>query len=135
MRFHRIIILNLFFIFCCTQYCLSSHIVSIEEAQQIANSILGNTQIAHLPSKTKLRALEQSSQPFYIFNSSNESGYVIVSGDNRTQPILGYSQTTSFDVNNIPPGLKWLLDHYRTYIETLEGDSLQIHPIKIKKHR
>ncbi len=125
MKLHRITILSLYFIFLLYPICLSSHTVNIEEAQQIANSILGNTQIAHLPSKAKLRAIEQSSQPFYIFNSSNGSGYVIVSGDNRTQPILGYSQTTSFDADNIPPGLNWLLEHYRTYIETLEGDSSQ----------
>ena len=39
---------------------------------------------------------------YYIFNSSADKGYVIVSGDDRTTPILGYIDQGSFDPNNVP---------------------------------
>ena len=41
-------------------------------------------------------------QPYYIFNAENNNGFVIVSGDDRSEDILGYSDTGSIDVNNIP---------------------------------
>ncbi|MFA5973519.1 MAG: thiol protease/hemagglutinin PrtT [Lentimicrobiaceae bacterium] len=49
---------------------------------------------------------------FYIFSSSKTDNFVIVSGDDRAKPILGYSNTSSFDPGNIPPNMKAWLDGY-----------------------
>ena len=47
--------------------------------------------------------------PFYIFNAGNDGGYVIVSGDDRVEPILGYVDQGSFDPDNIPDNMRaWL---------------------------
>ena len=35
--------------------------------------------------------------PFYIINIGDQQGFVIVSGDDRTNPILGYSDEGAFD--------------------------------------
>lgn len=49
---------------------------------------------------------------FYILNSTQEGGFVIVSADDRVQPILGYSEESSFDVTNMPPNLRdWLMGY------------------------
>lgn len=58
-------------------------------------------------------------QPYYVFNSEDDRGFVIVSGDDRTLPILGYSDSGNFDFNNLPPQLEWLLGEYTNEIETL----------------
>ena len=52
---------------------------------------------------------------YYVFNNE-EGGFVIVSGDDATEEILGYSDTGSFDVNNIPENLKVFLDGYQEEI-------------------
>ena len=39
---------------------------------------------------------------YYVFNAIGEKGYVIVSGDDRTIPILGYTDSGSYDPNNVP---------------------------------
>lgn len=49
---------------------------------------------------------------FHVFNISN-SGYVIVSGDDQVMPVLGYSTTSTFDINDMSPALKQVLDAYR----------------------
>ena len=49
-------------------------------------------------------------QPYYVFNADGNKGFVIVSGDDRTEPILGYAEEGSFDTDNIPEGLQFLLD-------------------------
>ena len=49
---------------------------------------------------------------FYVLNSTQEEGFVIVSADDRVQPILGYSKESTFDASNMPPNLRdWLLGY------------------------
>ena len=39
---------------------------------------------------------------FYVFNADGNQGFVIVSADDRTEAILGYSDTGSLDLNRLP---------------------------------
>ena len=46
---------------------------------------------------------------YYVFNAGNDGGYVIVSADDRIEPILGYVEKGSFDPDNIPENMRaWL---------------------------
>ena len=58
---------------------------------------------------------------YYIFNTIGKKGYVIVSGDDRTVPILGYIDDGSFDPNNIPPNMKVWLENYDMQINSLDA--------------
>ena len=65
---------------------------------------------------TPRRAMgDQAQKPYYIFNAENNQGFVIVSGDDRSEEILGFSDKGSLDVDNLPDGLLYMLD-------TFEGD-------------
>ena len=75
---------------------------------------------------------EASSEAFYVFNADNGGGYVIVSGDDRTTEILGYSRTGSLDMDRLPENLKWWLDGYARQIKAL-GTS--VNPVKTAKTR
>jgi hypothetical protein len=60
---------------------------------------------------------------FYVFNSAN--GFVIVSADDRTIPILGYSDEGIFDVSKMTLGLiKWL-DGYKYQISAIVANNIQ----------
>ena len=52
---------------------------------------------------------------FYIFNN-DAGGFVIVSGDDRAEEILGFSDSGQFDTNNTPDGLADLLAEYEEQI-------------------
>jgi len=54
---------------------------------------------------------------FYIFSSSKTDNFVIVSGDDRTLPILGYSTTSCFDPGNVPPNMQIWLKSYEHQIQ------------------
>lgn len=48
----------------------------------------------------------------HIFASTDSSGFVIVSADDRVRPILGYSESNSFDAENMPANLRdWLMGY------------------------
>ena len=56
---------------------------------------------------------------FYVFNAENNGGFVIVSGDDRTAEILGYSRTGRLDMDKIPENMKWWLESYAQQIAAL----------------
>jgi hypothetical protein len=61
---------------------------------------------------------------YYIFNAEAGGGFVIVSGDDRTIPILGYADSGSIQEGSMPEGLKVLLDDYSAQIAGLEDDDV-----------
>ena len=77
--------------------------------------ISGQMKLAHAELNSKMldRAV------YYIFNSAN--GYVIVSGDDRAEEILGYGDYP-LDINNIPCNMKAWLATYKEQIEYLQAN-------------
>ena len=62
---------------------------------------------------SNIKGLSKEKEAYYIYTSPAEKkGFVIVSGDKRMPAILGYSDNNDFDVNNIPPNVKYWLDYY-----------------------
>lgn len=65
-------------------------------------------------------ATSSDTPAYYVFNAENENGYVIVSGDDRTEEILGYATNGSFDMDNMPENVKAWLQGYTEQIAMLE---------------
>jgi len=57
---------------------------------------------------------------YYIFNTQGNKGYVIVSGDDRTTSILGYTDSGSFDPSQMPTNMKAWLENYDKQIDALD---------------
>jgi hypothetical protein len=57
----------------------------------------------------------QNVVPFYVFVTGSR-GYVIVAGDNRATPILGYADEGTFDPDNIPPNMQKWFEGYKSEI-------------------
>ena len=65
------------------------------------------------PTPSTLRkAYEAPQQALYVFNSPEETGFVIVAGKESSTPILGWSDNGPFDYNRAPCGLKAMLEQY-----------------------
>lgn len=81
---------------------------------KLAAPIMGEMKLAHAEMNSKMldRAV------YYIFNSNN--GYVIVSGDDRAEEILGYGDHP-LDINTIPCNMKAWLATYKEQIEYLQA--------------
>ena len=65
---------------------------------------------------------------YYIFNNDEQGGFVIVSGDDATEEILGYSDTGTVDAENIPVNMQELLDGYQKEIEYARENGLNRAP-------
>ena len=47
---------------------------------------------------------------YYVFNRGDGEGYIIVSGDDETLPVLGYTEHGEFDYSSLPCNMRWWLD-------------------------
>lgn len=66
-----------------------------------------------LPGQKKSVSIESS---FYVFDLGDPEGFIIVSGDDRVTPILGYSFENDFDPDGIPDNMRKWMEGYRKQI-------------------
>ncbi|MGI6718687.1 MAG: C10 family peptidase [Bacteroidales bacterium] len=68
---------------------------------------------------------DDNNPAFYVFSFNND-GFIIVSAQDFTYPILGYSENVGFDPNNIPDNLKEVLLGYTQEIEFGVKNNFQV---------
>jgi len=121
---------NLFlFISLLVSQVLTAGPISRTEAQQKAGDFLrsktGRTEqlmsCETMNNRLKARGHQQS-EAFYVFNVEGDEGFVIVSGDSRTEEILGYATTGHFDADNLPDNMADFLEAYAEAIGSLPAD-------------
>ena len=102
---------------------LSARSVDMSTAMQEAKSFLmqqrGGNSALKVASKAP-RLLSTGDQSYYYVFNIDGGGFVIVSGDDRTVPILGYSDTGAFDENKIPANMKAWMASYAEQIKALD---------------
>ena len=64
---------------------------------------------------------------FYVF-SIRDKGFILVSGDDRSLPILGYSLNSVFVCKDIPDHVRWWLDNYEKQIVQLRENAIVATP-------
>ncbi|MDR1542906.1 MAG: thiol protease/hemagglutinin PrtT [Prevotellaceae bacterium] len=110
---------------------------AMQKAQNFSQNRTENSAIQHLPQIPRPLTLEYSCRNienfssenpfFYVFNQEN-GGFIIVSGDDRTQEILGYSDSDIFNDSNIPANMQWFLSMYAGEIASLTDDYVSSAP-------
>lgn len=68
---------------------------------------------------------------YYVFNAGQNQGFVIISGEDATEEVLGYSTSGSFDLNNIPPAMEALLNYYSAQISMIQQGKAQAAPRRV----
>ena len=84
-------------------------------------------------SSRKKASSSEGDQPYYIFNAGGDGGYVIVSGDDRTEPILGYVEHGTFDPDNIPENMRSWLQFYADEINYIAENDIDPNSPVLKK--
>ena len=76
---------------------------------------------------------EEEQPYYYVFNAGGDGGYVIISGDDRTEPILGYVEQGSFDPDNIPENMRSWLQLYADQIKFIVDNDIDPNSPLLKK--
>lgn len=56
---------------------------------------------------------------FYVFSRGTGAGFVIVSGDDATVPVLAYSDAGTFMADDMPANVNWWMQQYQRQIQVL----------------
>lgn len=81
----------------------------------------GLTQQPRLQYKAPRHAQAQDDvAAYYIFNVGDNQGFVVVSGDDRTEQILGYTDKGAFDEAKMPTNMRAWLQSYADQIQALD---------------
>ncbi|WP_308552415.1 C10 family peptidase [uncultured Mediterranea sp.] len=57
----------------------------------------------------------------YVFNRTDANGFIIISGDDITYPVLGYSTKNSFFLNPLPDNVRYWIEHLEKEINYLRS--------------
>ena len=71
------------------------------------------------------REREREYQPAYYLFAGEKSGYVIVAATERAYPLLGYSENGKIDPNDLPCGLRMMLDLYAEQINAARSQDVK----------
>lgn len=122
-------------IFCFVSFCLIAAPVDLQRATAVANEFLTtNTDISaphRAPAKPRLVGKADSQTNYFVFENEG-GGFVIVAGDDRAYPILGYSTTASFKTDPMPSNVEAWLDQYAKEIQ-IAIDSNLVQSQEVKK--
>jgi len=119
----------IFFLLACCTLFLQAAPIDILTAQKTASSFFAKKGKQLAPTKRVHKAprKQQTATPvyeaayYYVFNAEKNGGYVIVSGDDSTIPVLGYSDNGHFDAENIPDNMKAWLQGYADQMEAMSA--------------
>lgn len=100
--------------------------VTQHRARKVAADFMARRGISHIdvqPLKVPRRTAGSSTAEvpsYYVFNAADARGFVLISADDRTEPVLGYSDSGMFDEEHMSDGLTWLLQSYEEQIARLD---------------
>jgi hypothetical protein len=103
--------------------------VGQEKAWQIASQFLNNRMLARtkdkpaVPEQRQLVCKDMGFRHLWVVADEANGGFVIVAGDDNTEPVLGYSETDFFDEGMLPTPLQMLLQSYDQQVGTLVANA------------
>lgn len=83
--------------------------ISLTEARSMASQYVTMPSVQKSKVNRAAAATGKFMNDFYCFNDASGNGFVLIADDDCVQPILGYSDSGTFDVDNVPVQLQdWL---------------------------
>ena len=107
--------------------------VTKEQAQHQASAFMQQTHAARarrapgklVTDRVQLAVAEKDGN-YFVFNSENETGFVIIAGsDLVSDVVLGYSESGSFDPTNLPENKRAWLEGYAQQIAYMEAHNIR----------
>ena len=105
-----------------SSFSLNANPVDFSRAQAAASKFFGANEMGLRNGMAEMVYAEPEGA-YYVF-SAGANGFVIIAGDDACRPVIGYSDESSFDADNIPPAL----------VDYLAGIAESINRLRAKHH-
>ena len=111
--------LSLFLLFLMVSITISGNPVTRNAALQKARQFMPNKQFMEGKSYARGKT-DKGTDALYIFNADG-GGFVIISGDDRTVPVIGYADKGTLLQDNLPDNLRSWLEGYAAQLKAIEA--------------
>ena len=102
----------------------SANPITKGQALNIASKYISNPTLSNKTPKT--RSLKANEQPaYYIFTSSNDDKFVIVSGESKLNEVVAYGDKMSKDESKQSPYFKQFLKDYERVVKAVRSNTIQ----------
>lgn len=121
-------ILTLLFVICLVTNVYAQG-VSVERAKRIGEMFMKESTSVGLERNVVASTLshtfesKDAAPSIYVFNIDG-GGFVVVSAEEKVKPVLAYSTSGSFDVENMAPGFNFTLTSYQDEIEFVRKNNI-----------
>lgn len=106
--------------------------VSESDAALVANNFMkevsANSAVKKAVSGKQMvlkKAAAEEENLFYVYENADGEGWVIVAANDVLRPVLAYSNTGHFRMDNQPVNVKGWLNKYNTFVKQLEADGVE----------
>lgn len=105
---------------------IESIVFKHKQKNKISKDYTSKVRSTELIDKTSLTSGHEA---FYIYRTTGcgQNSFVIVSGDERMPKILAYSSDNTFDLDNVPPAVRYWLNCYVEEFNQLDNYNTDIH--------
>ncbi len=110
----------------------SANQITEQQARQIAAKY-ADIDVNANPQRMKAAGNRQEAAAYYAFNIGDNEGFVIVSGDDSLTELVGYSDSGSFDSENIPDNMRSWLQTYSGYVKSVQSSGCKTDRKEIKR--
>ena len=94
---------------------MSAEVRSVSEARELAYDFMesrvktksSSINLSMVYSGEDILTKSSLDPAFYVFNNESGPGFVVVSGDDSTLPVLGFSDSHNFKKEGMPANLSW----------------------------
>lgn len=125
--YKRVILFSLLFSLLHFSITLSAKNVTLETASQVAFNVFseksGVTK-SSLEIKEVIPVKKGDLVLYRIFNF-NPKGYIVITADDNSRPVIGYGLNSNFSFDNAPPALLYLLGEYKQEMEYIVKNKLK----------
>ena len=106
--------------------------VSAEDAALVANRFMNeysaNSAVRKASSGKQMvlkKAAVEEENLFYVYENANGEGWVIIAANDAVTPVLAYSNTGHFRMDNQPANIKTWLNKYTAFVKQIEADGVE----------
>ena len=111
----------IFSILACVAATSQANVIPVEDARQLAADFFHANSLERLASADALELVHtcrSGERPlYYVFNARDGKGFIIMSADDCTSPVLGYSKDNIYNAASVPPAMKWMMNGLESEIK------------------
>ena len=105
---------------------------ALRELSRAGNGKLMKPSADFVLAHTQVSKADAARADYYVFNASGGGGFVIAAGDDRAPAVLAWGEG-SFDVEQAPCNVKWLLQQYSRQMECLVAHADETPRVRMRR--